>query len=109
VDVLVTGGTGFIGSHTVAELDRSGHRIRLMVRDPAAVPAALRPLGVEPGDLEVVTGDVTDEAAVARAIDGCDAVLHAASVFSFDSRRHRQLNAVNARGTELVLGAAARA
>jgi uncharacterized protein YbjT (DUF2867 family) len=49
------------------------------------VRPALEPFGV--GDVEVVVGDVTDPAAVERAMAGCDALLHAASVFSFDPRR----------------------
>jgi nucleoside-diphosphate-sugar epimerase len=59
--------------------------------------------------METVVGDVTDAAAVAKAVDGTDAVLHAASVYSFDSRRHRAMRATNVRGTELVLAAALRA
>ncbi|MFD6756940.1 SDR family oxidoreductase [Micromonospora gifhornensis] len=74
--VLVTGGTGFIGSHSVAALRAAGHPVRLLVRDPARVSPALRPLGVEPAELEVVAGDVTDPAVVAAAVQGCRAVLH---------------------------------
>src|SRR5262249_12544160 len=42
------------------------------------------------------------------ALDGCDAAVHAASVFSFDARRSEEMRAVNARGTENVLGTAHR-
>ncbi|NJP33641.1 NAD-dependent epimerase/dehydratase family protein [Micromonospora thermarum] len=104
--VLVTGGTGFVGSHSVAALLAAGHRVRLLVRDPARVPAALRPLGIDPAAVEVVTGDVTDPDAVATAVRGCAAALHAASVYSFDTRDHARMRTVNVRGTELVLGAA---
>lgn len=109
MQVFVTGGTGFIGSHSVAALTRAGHRVRLMVRDAGKVAAALDPLGVPREALDVVVGDVTDDAAVARGVAGCAGVLHAASVYSFDSRDHRRMQAVNARGTEVVLGAAHRA
>ncbi|WBB80688.1 NAD-dependent epimerase/dehydratase family protein [Micromonospora sp. WMMD882] len=104
--VLVTGGTGFVGSHTVAALRRDGRPVRLLVRDPARVRPALAPLGVDPDDVEVVVGDVTDPAAVAAAVRGCAAALHAASVYSFDPRRHARMRAVNVRGTEVVLAAA---
>ncbi|TDB81608.1 SDR family NAD(P)-dependent oxidoreductase [Micromonospora sp. KC721] len=104
--VLVTGGTGFVGSHTVAALHRDGHRIRLLARDPARVRPVLAPLGVDPEQVEVTCGDVTDPDDVAAAVAGCDAVLHAAGVYSFDPRRHRRMRAVNVRGTELVLAAA---
>ncbi|MDT4987700.1 MAG: hypothetical protein QOI74_1794 [Micromonosporaceae bacterium] len=104
--VVITGGTGFVGSHSVAALLRAGRRVRMLVRDEAAVEPALRPLGVDPAAVDVVVGDVTDEASVRRAVRAADTVLHAASVFSFDSRDHRRMREVNARGTEIVLDAA---
>ena len=99
--VMVTGGTGFVGAHTVAELARAGHTLKLLVRAPERVPPALDPLGVR--DVEVVVGDVTDAGTVERALDGCDAVLHAASVFSFDPRMAKSIEHTNVRGTDLVL------
>ena len=104
--VLVTGGTGYVGSHAIAALNRAGHRIRLLARSPQRVPAALAPLGVE--QLETVTGEVTDPDAVDHALEGCDAVLHAASVFSLDARKAQEMLRVNVRGTEIVLGTAHR-
>jgi len=104
--VLVTGGTGYVGSHSVAALARSGHRIRVLARSPDRVSSALEPLGV--GGVETAVGDVTDPAAVERALEGCEAVLHAASVFSMDPRRAAEMRSVNVRGTDVVLGAAHR-
>jgi nucleoside-diphosphate-sugar epimerase len=104
--VLVTGGTGYVGSHALAALMTAGHQIRVLVRAPEGVAAALGPLGVD--GVETVSGDVTDPAAVERALTGCDAVLHAASVFSLDPRKAAEMRAVNVRGTELVLGTAHR-
>ncbi len=101
--VLVTGGTGFVGSHAVAALRAAGHELRLLVRSPERVGAALAPLGVNTG-FELVHGDVTDEAAVGEALTGCDAVLHGAAVYSFDPRDSARVRATNVRGTELVLG-----
>lgn len=104
--VCVTGGTGFVGAHSAAAIVRAGHRVRLLVRDEAAVTRALTPLGIPPGAVDVVTGDVLDAASVARAVRGTDAVLHAASVYSFDPRRRREMLATNAAGTATVLDAA---
>lgn len=104
--VLVTGGTGYVGSHTIAALARDGHRIRVLARSPDRVPAALEPLGVD--GVETSIGDVTEPTAVARALEGCDAVVHAASVFSTDARKADEMESVNVRGTEIVLGAALR-
>src|SRR6266536_214253 len=74
VKVLVTGGTGLVGSHTAAAIVRAGHDVRLLVRRPEQVPASLGPLGLEVSD--VVVGDVLDERAVSRAVEGCAAVVH---------------------------------
>jgi dihydroflavonol-4-reductase len=104
--VVVTGGTGYLGSHTIAALAAAGHRIRVVARSPDRVPAALEPLGV--GGVQTVAGEVTDPLAVERALEGADAVVHAASVFSMDARRAHEMRTVNVRGTDIVLGAAHR-
>ena len=104
--VLVTGGTGYVGSHAVAALVKAGHRVRVLARSAEKVPAALGPLGID--RVETAVGDVTEPAAVERALAGCEAVLHAASVFSLDARKAGEMSAVNVRGTEVVLGSAHR-
>ncbi|HEX5403282.1 MAG TPA: NAD-dependent epimerase/dehydratase family protein [Pseudonocardiaceae bacterium] len=106
--VSVTGGTGFLGAHSVAAITRAGHRVSLLVRDEAAVSPALEPLDVDPGAVDVVVGDVTDQPSVLAALRGADAVLHAASVYSFDSRRRAELLRTNELGTRIVLDAARR-
>src|SRR5215475_3622396 len=104
VKVLVTGGTGFVGSHAVAALTRGGHQLRLLVRRPGQVRVSLVPLGVEIPEL--VVGDVLDERVVGQAVEGCNAVVHAAAVFSLDPRRAQDMRRTNERATELVLGRA---
>jgi dihydroflavonol-4-reductase len=104
--VVVTGGTGYVGSHAIAALARAGHQVRVLARAPDRVSAALTPLGA--GGVETATGDVRDPVAVERALEGADAVLHAASVFSMDPRRADEMRAVNVRGTDTVLGSAYR-
>jgi dihydroflavonol-4-reductase len=107
--VLVTGGTGYVGSHTVAALVERGHQVRLLVRARQRVAAAVAPLGLLPADLDTIVGDVTDAAVVEQAVRGCQAVVHAGSVYSLDSRDAGRIRQVNVRGTDLVLGAAQRA
>jgi nucleoside-diphosphate-sugar epimerase len=107
--VSVTGGTGFVGAHSVAAIHRAGHRVRLLVRDHSTVERALGPLGIDARAVEVVAGDVLDRDSVDRLVRGADAVLHAASVYSFDSRLHGAMRRTNVAGTELVLDAARRA
>jgi len=103
--VLITGGTGFVGSHTAAELIRSGHDVRLLVRSQERVKASFSPLGIENIE-DVVVGDVTDKDSIERAIKGADSVVHCASVYSFDSRQETTIKNTNVKGTEFVLGIA---
>jgi dihydroflavonol-4-reductase len=99
--VMVTGGTGFVGSHTVAELLRKGHDVRLLVRDVERVSPALEPLGV--GEVDTVIGDVTDRQSVERAARGCDATIHCGSVYSLDPRAAGRIKRTNVLGTDTVL------
>ena len=98
--VAVTGGTGFLGAHTVAALVAAGHEVRLLARGSTEAVLAL---GVPTDRVEVVPGDVTDPADVARLLDGCDAVLHAAGVVGLDERDAPQMHAVNVESTRDVL------
>lgn len=99
--VLVTGGTGFVGSHVAAALVTAGHDVRVLVRRPEQVPVTFGPLG-DP-DLDVVTGDVLDRGSVRSAVADCDAVVHAAAVFSFDSHDRERMLATNAEAARTVL------
>ena len=101
--VAVTGGTGFLGAHSVAALDAAGHSVRLLARGSLE---ALTALGVPTTRLEVVRGDVTDAGAVAELLQGCDAVLHAAGVVGLDERDAARMQAVNVDATRLVLTSA---
>jgi len=100
--VLVTGATGFIGWHAAACLRAAGHPVRALVRDREKGLRLLAPLGLEDADL--VTGDMTDAAAVSRALDGCSAALHAAAAVSVTARDASFGD--NVLGTRLVVGGA---
>lgn len=102
---LVTGGTGFVGSHIVAALVANGHDVRLLVRRPEQVPVTFAPHAIAPTDL--VVGDARDRATVERALEGCEAVVHAAAIFSFDRRYAGRMAETNAAAAETVLSAAA--
>lgn len=75
--VLLTGGTGMVGSHALRALLEAGHDVRLLARNPAKVGSVLEPRGLAVDDVAV--GDVADGAAVRRALAGCDAVVHTAA------------------------------
>ena len=100
--VAVTGGTGFVGSHAVAALLEADHEVRLLVRDPARISAAFDPLDVA-APTDIVTGDVTDPATVEQLLDGCDAVVHSASIYSLDTRDTARIRATNVEGTRLII------
>ncbi|MGQ9777809.1 MAG: SDR family NAD(P)-dependent oxidoreductase [Thermodesulfobacteriota bacterium] len=102
--VMVTGGTGFVGSHTVAELVRNGYRVRLLVRNLERARESLSPLGIK--DFEAVLGDVTDQKSVEQAAEGCSATIHCGSVYSLDSRAAARIKKTNVQGTDIVIKAA---
>ena len=77
-DVLVIGGTGFIGRSLVGRLLAEGQTVRVMARGEAGLPDG------DAGGLQVALGDVTDPAAVARAVAGAARVVHLAHGGSFD-------------------------
>jgi nucleoside-diphosphate-sugar epimerase len=105
--VLVTGATGFVAGHCIADLLAHGHVVRGTVRslaDPSRV-AHLRALG---GDLELVEADLTDDRGWPAAVDGVDAVLHVASPFpATPPRDENELITPAVEGTLRVLRAAA--
>lgn len=68
-EVLVLGGTGFIGRHLLAALAAAGHTVRVLARKPALVPAGAN-------GPSVVVGDIKSPADVERAVAGCRAVIH---------------------------------
>lgn len=80
--ILITGGAGFIGSHLTERLVRSNHVVVLdTFRRDALTGAEL----IDHPRVTVVRGDVLDSDCVRRAMDGCDAVVHMASIAGVDT------------------------
>lgn len=111
-EVLVTGGSGFIGSHAILQLLAAGHQVRTTVRDlnrEADVRALLKQGGAEPGGrLSFVAADLTRDAGWAEAAAGCEYVLHVASPLPPSVPKHEDELIVPARDGALRLLRAAR-
>jgi UDP-glucose 4-epimerase len=101
--VLVTGGSGFIGSHVVDKLRAAGH-------EPVIYDLRPSPWH-EPGSVATVLGSITDREGLERALHSCDAVAHLAAVADVNDVHAEPEDAerVNARGTVAVLEACRRA
>ena len=104
--VLVTGATGFVGSHAAKALQDAGHTVRALVRTPAKLHTVTARVGVDLDSLETAEGDIRDAAAVTAAVDGCDAVVHAAAVVSIAPAAAAEVEETNFPGALNVLDAA---
>jgi nucleoside-diphosphate-sugar epimerase len=97
--VFVTGGTGFIGSHTCQALLQAGHSVKLFVRNKAKARDlfgnSIR---------SVVVGDITSSSDVKQAIKGCDAVIHLAAMVSTSKDDGEQVYKANVAAAHNVLG-----
>jgi UDP-glucose 4-epimerase len=105
---LVTGGAGFVGSHLVDRLVRDGWRVRVLDDFSSGRESNLADVA---DVIELVRGDVRDEATLARAVAGVEVIFHQAAVASVPLSVAEPLrtNSVNLDGTLQVLEAARRA
>src|SRR5215467_11308644 len=99
--VLITGGAGFIGSHLADRLLAEGHEVRALDNlDGQVHPGAERPDYLHPA-VELHVGDVRDHEAVARALEGVDAVYHFAAAVGvgqsmYEIERYTSVNSIGA-------------
>ena len=100
---LVTGATGFLGSHVACALAGRGDNVRVLVR-PSSDLRALDGL-----DVERVTGDLRDSASLDRALEGVQRVFHVAADYRLWARDPREIHESNVNGTQNLLDAARRA
>ncbi len=90
--ILVTGGSGFLGTHVVLQLLAAGYLVRSLQRTP-------------PVEGEHVPGSILEEETIRRAVKGCDAVFHLAGRVSRDRRDASLLEELHVEGTRNVLSA----
>jgi UDP-glucose 4-epimerase len=105
---LVTGGAGFIGSHLVEELLKSGHTVRIL--DDFSTGSMNNLVGLAERT-ELVRGDIRNQMDVSKAVDGIDAIFHLAACISVSDSMSNPAVCfdVNVTGTNLLLQSAARA
>jgi len=100
-NVLVTGGTGFIGSALVRTLLDRNYQVRVMTRRPVST-AALR---LESNGAGIVAGDLLEPALLPRVLNGCNGLFHLAAMFEIGSRKRPEMYSVNVEGTESLFTA----
>jgi dihydroflavonol-4-reductase len=98
--VLVTGGTGFVGSHVARQLVERGDTVRALAR------ASSKTDNLDELDVEIVRGDLQDPASLKAATQGCELVFHVAADYRLWSRDPRELYRSNVDGTRNILQAA---
>jgi dihydroflavonol-4-reductase len=103
VDVLVTGGTGFVGANLVRELLADGHAVRVLARAGGDRRA------LEGCRVDIVEGDLLDAASIRVAVAGARCVYHVAADYRLWARDPSVLYRANVDGTRAVLAAAAEA
>jgi dihydroflavonol-4-reductase len=100
VRAIVTGANGFIGANVVMALLRENIEVRAFVRRHSDTRA------LDGLNVELVYGDLRDSASVRTAIRGCQALFHAAALYTLWTRTPQEIYATNVAGTETVMKAA---
>lgn len=97
--VLVTGATGFLGTHLTRDLVKKGHQVSILAR-PTSNLTAFQDLGVR-----ICKGDITDSLSVLQATEGQDVVYHLAGLIAYKRADRAKMEEVNVKGTRLVIDA----
>ncbi|WP_404783297.1 NAD-dependent epimerase/dehydratase family protein [Altericista sp. CCNU0014] len=101
--ILVTGGTGFTGSHLCRRLLREGHAVRVLARETS------RRAALDGADVEWAMGDLCDRPSLEKATQGIDTVYHIAALFRPENVTRQQFQDTNAIGTQNLLEASVNA
>lgn len=98
--VLITGATGFIGSHVARRLIDRGFEVNALVRK------ASNTLNIQGLPLNVIYGDLEDQDSIRRAMKGCKGVFHIAASYGFWAIDPGQFYRSNVEGTKNIMEAA---
>ena len=97
---LVTGATGFIGSHILRNLVNRGERVKILIRKTS------KTTNIDGIEAERIYGDVLDIESVREALKGCDTLYHTAGFVSFRKADYDRMFEINVNGTKKVFSAA---
>lgn len=97
---LVTGGTGFLGTHIVRQLIKDGYEVRILAR-PGSNRSNLAGI-----DAEIAEGDLLDKPSLKAALAGCGTLFHAAADYRLWAKNPAEMYQTNVQGTENILAAA---
>lgn len=103
MNCFVTGASGFVGANLVHELTARGHGVKALLRPNADLR------GLQGATYESVPGDVSDRAALEKAMRGCDWCFHVAASYHLWLRDYKPMYAANVEGTRNVIEAASAA
>ena len=96
---LVTGATGFIGSHVARRLVQRGDRVRILARNSS------RKSNIETFGCEVVIGDLNDQNSMLRCVQGCGRIYHVAADYRLWAKNPKEIYDSNVGGTRNLLSA----
>jgi len=101
--VAITGASGFLGSHCVANAIDKGISVRALVRDIEKTEIALEMHKVKTDLVEIVQADLTDSNSLNKGLEGVDCLLHTAAIFSLSPLDAKSMMTVNPSSTETLL------
>ncbi len=111
--ILVTGGTGLVGSHLLFDLCRSGKQVRAIKRSKSAVENVKKVFNYYSSrseelfkNIEWVDADLLDVYSLMDAMEGVTQVFHCAAIVSFDPKNEKQMILANVEGTANMVNAA---
>jgi len=104
--LAITGASGFLGSHCVANAINRGYSVRVLVRNTEKAKKALEMHGINKESVEVVYADLEDDISLDKGLEGVDSLLHTAAIFSLSPLDAESMMKVNPSSTKTLLSAA---
>ena len=106
--VLVTGGTGFLGSYIIKQLVEKGYAVRALRRSNKTPFWISKDIfdNTSSGSVEWIDGDILDVVALEEAMEGINTIIHSAAIVSFATKDRKKMYQVNVEGTANVVNTA---